>query len=129
MKPYRILVADDDPHFRDLVEHLLREAGFDARGVRDGASALTFIANQQVDLLLLDGSMPDIDGFEVLRRLRANPLTRALPVVMLTALRRASDVKDAVDAGVTAYVTKPVSPRDLIARIKANLRDDRVVFV
>ena len=129
MTPHRILIADDDPHFRDLVEHLLRDAGFDVRAVRDGTSALAFITNQRVDLLLLDGAMPDIDGFEVLRKLRANPRTRALPVVMLTALRRASDLKEAVNAGVTDYVMKPVSPRDLVARIKANLREDRVVFV
>lgn len=126
---HRILIADDDAHFRDLIEHVLRDAGFDARSVRNGCEALAFIANQRIDLLLLDGTMPDIDGFEVLRRLRAVAYTRDLPVVMLTALRRASDITDAVNAGATDYVTKPVSPRDLVVRIRAHFRNDRVVLI
>ena len=126
---HRILIADDDDHFRNLIEHVLRDAGFDVRCVRNGSEALSFVANQRIDLLLLDGTMPEIDGFDVLRRLRAEEKTRALPVVMLTALRRASDLKDAVDAGATDYLTKPVSPRDLVARIRAHFRNDRVVLI
>jgi DNA-binding response OmpR family regulator len=129
MTSYRILLADDDAHFRGLIEHVLTEAGFDVRCVKGGDEALVFLKNQRVDMAILDGAMPNLDGFQVLRAMRSNPRTRAIPVMMLTSLRQASHLKEAMDAGATDYLTKPVSPKRLVTRLRARLREDRVIWV
>ncbi len=104
-----ILVVDDDPTLAEVVVGYLARAGHSATRAGDGASALTEIAGHTPDLVVLDLMLPEVDGLEVCRRVRAShPL---LPVVMLTALGEAEDRIAGLEVGADDYVTKPFSPR------------------
>jgi len=112
-----VLIADDDPFLREILEHKLRTAGYVVRMAEDGRRALVSCRSVRPDLVVLDAMMPIIDGFEVLRRLKADPETSALPVVMLTALRREEDIVGALKLGAADYIVKPFIPDELLARI------------
>jgi DNA-binding response OmpR family regulator len=114
----RILIADDDPLLRGLVEHKLSAAGHEIFTAGDGAAAMVEISAQKPHLIVLDAMMPVLDGFEVLRRLKADPETAALPVIMLTALKREQDVVGALQLGAADYLVKPFIPDELVARIR-----------
>lgn len=101
----RVLVVDDEPAVRSVVRRALDPIEVIEAG--DGPSALSLLDEQSVDVVVLDVMLPDMDGFEVLRRLRANPRTSALPVVMLTALVAEGDHVQGYRAGADGYVTKP----------------------
>jgi DNA-binding response OmpR family regulator len=118
----RIVVADDEAHIRDVVRGYLEAEGFEVVLAADGNEALRVAAEGRPDLVVLDVTMPGLDGIEVLRRLRT---VSDVYVIMLTA--RAEEVDKLVGLGVGAddYVTKPFSPRELVARIKAVLRRAR----
>lgn len=118
MPSFRILIADDDPLLRALVEHKLSAAGHQVFAAEDGAAAMNEIATRRPDLVVLDAMMPVLDGFEVLRRLKADPATAALPVIMLTALKREQDVVGALELGAADYLVKPFIPDELVARIR-----------
>jgi DNA-binding response OmpR family regulator len=115
--PRRILVVDDEPTIREVVEQYLRRAGFETIAASDGEQALALAAN--ADLIVLDLMLPRVDGLEVCRQLRG---TRDVPVIMLTA--RTDEVDKLVGLGLGAddYITKPFSPRELVARVQAVLR-------
>ena len=118
----RILVVDDVAANRRLLEAQLSAEYFDVISAADGAEALALCARDECDLVLLDVMMPDIDGFEVCRRLKSNPATHHIPVVMVTALDQATDRVTGLDAGADDFLTKPGSDLVLIARVRSLVR-------
>ncbi|WP_411289347.1 response regulator transcription factor [Phenylobacterium sp.] len=112
-----VLVADDDPLLRAILEHKLSAAGYAVHSVEDGQAALDAAARLRPDLLVLDGMMPIMDGFEVLRRLKADGDLCKIIVVMLTALKRQEDVLGALKLGADDYLAKPFNPDELVARL------------
>jgi DNA-binding response OmpR family regulator len=117
-----ILVVDDVAANRRLLEAQLSAEYFDVISAADGAEALALCARDECDLVLLDVMMPDIDGFEVCRRLKSNPATHHIPVVMVTALDQATDRVAGLDAGADDFLTKPGSDLVLIARVRSLVR-------
>lgn len=117
----RILVADDDPDIVGLVRIRLERAGHEVVGAPDGEAAWSRVLEQVPDLAVLDVSMPRLDGLALTRRLRGHGPTAALPIVVLTAAVQAADAEEAIAAGATAYVKKPFSPKELVARVEALL--------
>ena len=122
----RILIVDDNPNALKLVGYALHREGFEVAVARDGAEALEKAEKEPPALVILDIMMPDIDGYEVCRRLRAMPQTARTPVIMLTAKGRAEDRVMGFQAGADDYVTKPVLPAELVARVRALLARVRV---
>jgi len=120
-RPYRVLIADDDPQGVELLEAYLSDSGFEVQTAADGEAALARVQSWQPDLILLDIMMPKLSGFEVCKRLRADPRTRPTAVLMITALDQASDVERAVDIGTDDFVTKPINKTDLLKRVRALL--------
>lgn len=117
MSAARILIADDDPFLRELLKHKLAAAGYIVIVAEDGSDALAQCREHMPDLAVLDAMMPISDGFEVLRRLKSDPATAAVPIIMLTALRREEDVVGALKLGAADYLVKPFIPDELVARI------------
>lgn len=118
----RILVVEDEIDLAELVAFNLRSAGHDVTVAHDGHTALAEIQRGQPDLLVLDVMLPDLSGIEVCRRLRRNPQTVRLPVIMLTARSDEVDRVVGFEVGADDYVPKPFSPRELVLRIEAILR-------
>src|SRR6185503_13432009 len=118
----RILVVDDDPDIARFVEINMRLEGFDVRIARDGEEALAAVSDAMPDLVLLDVMMPRIDGVEVCRRLRADPATAHLPVIMLTAKSLSADKVVGLTAGADDYLIKPFDTLELVARVRSTLR-------
>jgi CheY-like chemotaxis protein len=116
-----ILVVDDHDDIRGLLRALIERGPHRVVEAVDGDEALALIARAAPDLILLDMSMPTIDGTEVCRRVKSDPSTHAIPVVMLTAATVDAERKRALDAGADAYVTKPFSPLSLLDEIDAHL--------
>ena len=110
---------------RGLLEHKLAVAGFEVDIAEDGGAALELARTMKYDLMVLDAMMPVMDGFEVLRRLKNDPDTASLPVVMLTARRGEHDVLDALERGAAEYLTKPFIPDELVLRIRKRIKDER----
>lgn len=113
-----VLIADDDPLLLALLEHKLASAGFQVSTVEDGQAALAAVAETRPDLLILDAMMPVMDGFETLRRLRADPELAGVPVIMLTALKQENAVLNALELGASDYLSKPFIPDELLARAR-----------
>ncbi|MBL8415615.1 MAG: phosphate regulon transcriptional regulator PhoB [Propionivibrio sp.] len=120
--PARILVVEDDPAITALIATTLAHAGYSVEKSVDAESAWKRLVSSSPDAVLLDWMLPGMSGFQLLRRLRADMRMRDLPVVMLTARVDEVDKIAALEAGVDDYVTKPFSPRELVARVKAVLR-------
>ncbi len=118
----RVLVVDDEPDLLELVHYNLTKAGYDVACVTSGAEALSHVRLHTPDLIVLDVLLPDIDGLEVCKALRRNPQTGAIPIMMLTARSEDADIVAGLELGADDYLTKPFSPRVLLARIKAVLR-------
>jgi DNA-binding response OmpR family regulator len=118
----KVLIAEDDPQGLELLEAYLADTGYDIRKATDGEATLRLVNQWQPDLLLLDVMMPKISGFEVCKRMRANPATRDIAVLMITALDQASDVERAVEAGTDEFLTKPINKKDLLLRVGALLK-------
>ena len=116
----KILVVDDDLELRGLVAYTLRQAGYLVVEAEDGPSALAHVTGERPDLVILDANLPRLDGFEVLRRLRAAGDRTC--VMMLTVRSAEEDQVRGLDAGADDYLTKPFSPRTLLARVRALLR-------
>src|SRR6202049_1912711 len=115
----RVLVVDDVPANVKLLEARLSAEYFDVVTASSGAEALAICQRAECDLVLLDVMMPDMDGFEVCRRLKGNPAMHHIPVVMVTALDQVSDRVKGLDAGADDFLTKPVSNVALIARVRS----------
>jgi PleD family two-component response regulator len=118
----RILIADDNPQGAELLEAYLSDGNYDLRMASDGEETLQVIKSWQPDLILLDIMMPRISGFEVCKRLRANPATRDIVVLMITALDQPSDIDRAVEAGTDEFLSKPINKSELILRVRSLLR-------
>ncbi|MGE3809238.1 MAG: response regulator [Gemmataceae bacterium] len=121
-RPVRILIADDNPQGLELLEAYLSDSDYEIQTAIDGEETLQKVQSWEPDLILLDIMMPKISGFEVCKRLRADPKTRETAVLMITALDQPSDVERAVDAGTDEFVTKPVNKRDLLLRVRSLLK-------
>lgn len=117
-----ILVADDDELLRELLEHRLRANGYNVIAASDGQEALDMARSHHPDLLVLDAMMPALDGFAVLNALQEDNELKALPVLMLTALRGEQDIVSALDQGASDYIVKPFLPDELISRISRILK-------
>jgi two-component system, cell cycle response regulator DivK len=114
----RILVIEDQEDNRRIVRDLLGSAGYEVMEARNGEDGLGTAASQKPDLILMDIRLPGIDGYEVTRRLRALPEGRSVPIIAVTSYALSGDEQKALDAGCNAYVTKPYSPRALLAKIR-----------
>jgi two-component system phosphate regulon response regulator PhoB len=118
----QILIVEDEKPIREMIAFGLRRAGFDVREAEDCTSARERIADQRPDLLLVDWMLPDQSGLELTRAVKRSKDTEDLPVIMLTARADEQDKVSGLDGGADDYVTKPFSPRELLARINAVLR-------
>ena len=121
----RILIVDDEPAIGDMVAFALRKAGYEPLRAADGRDAQAVIADRVPDLILLDWMLPGSSGLELARRWRRDPLTRDVPIIMLTARGEENDRVGGLEAGVDDYVVKPFSARELLARIRAVMRRAR----
>ncbi len=121
----RILIVDDEPAIREMVAFALRKGDYEPAHAGDAREAQTSIADRVPDLILLDWMLPGTSGLELARRWRRDPLTREVPIIMLTARGEENDRVGGLEAGVDDYVVKPFSARELLARIRAVMRRSR----
>jgi two-component system phosphate regulon response regulator PhoB len=122
MSAKQILVVEDERPIREMIAFGLRRAGFEVREAADAKSGRAEVANKLPDLLLVDWMLPDTSGLEFTRALKRDRETRELPVIMLTARAEEGDKVAGLEGGADDYITKPFSPRELLARINAVLR-------
>ncbi len=122
MNPKKILVVDDEPDLVELVSYNLKKEGFEVASASDGERALRKIREESFDLIVLDLMLPGIQGMELCRILRNDPKTEGLPVIMVTAKGEEVDRVLGLEIGADDYISKPFSPRELAARVKAVLR-------
>jgi two-component system phosphate regulon response regulator PhoB len=120
-----ILLVEDEAPLVTLLRYNLEEAGFEVNDAADGEEALMSVKERKPDLILLDWMLPAVSGLEVCRQLRRKPETRDVPIIMLTAKGEEADRIRALDSGADDYVTKPFSPAELIARVRAVMRRTR----
>jgi two-component system alkaline phosphatase synthesis response regulator PhoP len=118
----RILVVDDDPELVRLLSAYLEQAGFQVLAAHDGETALHVLRRERPDLVLLDLMLPDRDGWDVTRIVRADPNIGAMPIIMLTARVEDHDRILGLELGADDYVVKPYNPREVVARVRAVLR-------
>ena len=121
-RPKKILIVEDEPDIAQLVRHYLEKEGFHPNIAKTGLEALNLAASEHPDLVILDLMLPQMDGLEVCKALRHKPETALLPIIMLTAKREESDTVVGLELGADDYVTKPFSPKTLVARIKSLFR-------
>jgi len=124
MKP-TIVVIEDEPDLLEVLQYNLAREGFQVEGATDGEEGLALITKSRPDLVLLDLMLPVIDGLEICRRVRYDSATRSVPIIMVSAKGEESDVILGLELGADDYVTKPFSPRELIARVRSVLRRGR----
>ncbi|MBU1195077.1 MAG: response regulator transcription factor [Proteobacteria bacterium] len=125
MSKETILIVDDEEDILELIKYNLKSEGYQILTAQTGEAAIKIARQSQLDLLILDLMLPGIDGLEVTRYLKNNASTRDLPIVMLTAKGEESDVVTGLELGANDYISKPFSPKVLIARIRAILRRRR----
>ncbi len=118
----RILIVEDEPDILEIINYNLLREGYETKTCRDGEEALNTIRRKAPDLVVLDIMLPGLDGIEVCRRLKFDPATRSIPVIMVTVKGDESDVVLGLGVGADDYVIKPFSPKELVARVKAVLR-------
>ncbi len=122
MSAKQILVVEDERPIREMIAFGLRRAGFEVREAADARAGRAELANKRPDLLLVDWMLPDTSGLEFTRALKRDRETREVPVIMLTARAEEGDKVAGLEGGADDYITKPFSPRELLARINAVLR-------
>lgn len=121
-KPGRVLIADDNQPNRELLEAYLVDEGHELLMSVDGQQTLDIATQQLPDLVLLDIMMPKLSGYEVCQRLKQQPQTRSIPVLMVTALKDTGDIERAVAAGADDFLTKPVNRIELVTRVRSLLK-------
>jgi two-component system, OmpR family, phosphate regulon response regulator PhoB len=117
-----VLIVEDEPAIREMVSFALARAGFEVDEAVDGKEAQERLADRLPDMILLDWMLPGVSGLELARRFKRDEYTRDVPIIMLTARGEEDDRVSGLESGVDDYVTKPFSPRELVARIKAVMR-------
>ena len=122
MSARQILIVEDERPIREMIAFALKRAGYEVQEAADCRSARLMLADQRPDLLLVDWMLPDMSGLELTRLLKRDRDTRELPVIMLTARAGEADKVAGLEGGADDYITKPFSPRELLARIQAVLR-------
>lgn len=122
MVKQRILVVDDDKDVVRLMRSYLEQSGYEVLVAYNGENALHLLRREQPDLLLLDLMLPDRDGWDITRTVRADPSLAAMPIIMLTARVEDTDKIVGLEIGADDYVTKPYNPREVVARVRARLR-------
>jgi diguanylate cyclase (GGDEF)-like protein/PAS domain S-box-containing protein len=127
-RPSRVLIVDDDVSMRSLVKTLLANCGYELMEATSGEQALQYIKEQPFDVILLDISLPAMDGIEVCTRLRSDPRNHHLAIIMLTATTDVEHINRAFAAGATDYVTKPIHPLGLTARVQAAVERARTQY-
>jgi two-component system phosphate regulon response regulator PhoB len=120
--PATVLVVEDEPAIQELIAYNLKQAGHQALRADNAEQAIRLVQDALPDLVLLDWMLPGLSGIELARRLRADRRTKAIPIIMLTARADEQDKLTGLDTGADDYITKPFSPRELNARVKAVLR-------
>jgi two-component system alkaline phosphatase synthesis response regulator PhoP len=118
----KILVIEDDTDIIELLKHYLEKENFVLKDSSDGFSGLTKAKSENFDLIILDIMLPEMDGLEVCKELRSDQKTSSIPVIMLTAKTEETDKIVGLELGADDYITKPFSPKELVARVKALLR-------
>ena len=126
VKKIKVLIADDNSDVRDLLESVLQVAGYEVIKAEDGAVALDLITKETPDLVLLDVEMPVMTGWEVLRKLRADPIMENLPVLFITSLSQTQNKIIGLDLGADDYLTKPFDTSELLARVRGTLKRHRI---
>src|SRR5262245_19062593 len=118
----RILIAEDNPQGVELLEAYLSGQNYEVQTAADGEETLRKVQAWSPDIILLDIMMPKISGFEVCKRLRADPATRDIAILMVTALDQHSDIDRAVEAGTDDFLTKPINKADFLLRVRSALK-------
>lgn len=116
--PHRILLVEDDPDSLELMAQIVEAAGYQVERAATGFQALEKAAGGSFDLVLLDVMLPGVDGFEVCHRLRRDPATARLPIILISAKGREEDIETGNRVGANAYLRKPISRADLLAAIR-----------
>lgn len=116
-----ILVVEDQADNRRILRDLLANAGYELIEAESGEEALTAVETKRPDLILMDIQLPVMDGYEATRRIRSNPELKSVPIIAVTSYALAGDEAKALAAGCTAYITKPFSPRSLLAKVQEHL--------
>ena len=117
-----VLIVDDNLQNLELVQAYLEELPVETVTATDGLAAMEMVEKNRPDLILLDIMMPKMSGFEVCKKLKANPATRDIPIIMITALHEISDMERGVESGTDDFLTKPVNKLELLPRVKSLLR-------
>ena len=125
----KILLVDDEPAQLELLRYNMQKAGFETVLADNGRAALDMVAEEEPDLVVLDWMMPEASGIDVCRELRARAGTKLMPIIMVSARGEEGDLALGLDSGADDYVTKPFSPREIVARVKALLRRTRPVLL
>jgi two-component system, cell cycle response regulator DivK len=116
-----ILVVEDQEDNRQILRDLLGNAGYQLVEARNGEEAIAAVATQRFDLILMDIQLPVMDGYEATRRIRSNPELNSIPIIAVTSYALTGDEAKALAAGCNAYITKPYSPRALLAKVREHL--------
>ncbi|MFC2084825.1 two-component system response regulator [Bacteroidota bacterium] len=120
-RKYKIFIVDDEPSITKLLEYKLKSVGFEVRTFNSPESIVNEIIEVKPDLLISDVMMPYIDGIELLKRIRTNPVISDIPVILITSLGHEEAVLRGLEAGATDYMTKPFSTAEVILRVKKAL--------
>ena len=122
MKSEKAIVIEDEADILEVIQYNLEREGYRVLTARDGKEGLQLIKKEMPDIVLLDLMLPSLDGIEVCRKLREDPITHSIPIIMVTAKGEESDIVLGLGIGADDYVTKPFSPKELMGRVKAVLR-------
>lgn len=123
--PKKVMIVDDEPNILLSVEFLMQREGHEVVTARDGQEAIELLAAAKPDLMILDVMMPRKNGFEVCNEVRADPGFADMPILMLTAKGREAEIKKGESLGADAYITKPFSTHELVAKVQALLEGQR----
>jgi two-component system cell cycle response regulator DivK len=119
----RILVIEDHEDNRRILRDLLSSVGYEVVEAHDGLEGVAMAGTQRPDLILMDIQMPSIDGYEATRRIKADPASADVPIIAVTSFALSGDDVKAYAAGCAGYITKPYSPRQLLAKVREHLKD------